>query len=84
MGLLAQRTMSELTVREVLIIVWKYFDDIKRAKFIFDIVSVELDDNGEWHVKCEVANVFDEEPHVYEVYVDDETGEITDVAEVSE
>ncbi len=58
--------MGELTVREVSIIVRKYFDDIKRAKFIFDIVSVELDDAGEWYVKCEVANVFDEEPRVYD------------------
>lgn len=74
--------MPELTVKKVSKIVRDYFDEIKRSKFIFDVLSVQFDEEDEdWEVECEISNVFDEEPRVYTVVVDDESGEILDVGE---
>ncbi len=74
--------MSNLTVKEVSKTVREYFDEIKKSKFIFDVVSVEFDDEEEvWEISCEVANVFDEGPRAYKVAVDDESGEICCVQE---
>lgn len=75
--------MSNLTVKEVSKIIREYFDDIKKSKFIFDVISIEYDeDEDEWDMECEISNVFDEEPRHYRVTVDDDTGEILDVSEV--
>ncbi|TET89280.1 MAG: hypothetical protein E3J35_10335 [Methanomassiliicoccales archaeon] len=75
--------MTNLNVKEVSKMVREYFDEIKKSKFIFDVISVEYDDEEDaWTVSCEVANVFDEEPRHYEVKVDDETEEISDVREI--
>ena len=72
--------MPELTVKKVSKIVRDYFDEIKKSKFIFDVLSVQFDEEDEdWEVECEISNVFDEEPRVYTVVVDDESGEILDV-----
>jgi len=77
--------MPNSTVKTVSGIVRKYFDDIKKSKFIFDIVRVEFDeDNGDWEIECEVSNVFEEEPRHYIIHVDDDTGEILDVSEEEE
>lgn len=77
--------MPNLTVKKVSTIVRDYFDEVKRSKFIFDVVSVSLDEHeDEWEVLCAVSNVFDEEPRVYSVTVDDESGEISDVSETDE
>lgn len=74
-----------LTVTKVSTIVRDYFDSVKRSKFIFDVVSVDyFEETDEWEVLCEVSNVFDEEPRVYSVFVDDESGEITHVSEPEE
>lgn len=75
--------MPNLNAREVSKMVREYFDEIKRIKFIFDVISVDFsEDDGIWVVSCEVANVFDEEPRQYEVTVDDQEEEISDVKEV--
>lgn len=77
--------MPDRTVKEVSAIVRQYFDDIKKSKFIFDIVRVEFDENEEeWEVECEISNVFEEEPRHYLIHVDDDTGEILDVSEEEE
>jgi hypothetical protein len=74
--------MPNLTVKEVSKTVREYFDEIKKSKFIFDIVSVKLDEDEDvWDVYCEVSNVFDEGPRFYTVSVDDDTGDIIDVQE---
>jgi len=75
--------MSNLTVKEVSKIIREYFDDIKKSKFIFDVIRITFDeDKEEWEMECEVSNVFDEEPRNYRVTVDDDTGEILDVSEI--
>ena len=71
--------MPNLTVKKVSTIVRDYFDEVKRSKFIFDVRTVSYDED-EWKVLCEVSNVFDEEPRVYRVIVD-ESGEISDLRE---
>ncbi|MFQ6128144.1 MAG: hypothetical protein ACE5QW_04505 [Thermoplasmata archaeon] len=77
--------MPNLTVRKVSNIVRDYFDEVKRSKFIFDIVTVEFnEEEDEWEILCEVSNVFDEQPRIYNVTVDDESGEIEDVSETEE
>ena len=74
--------MSNLTVKEVSKIVREYFDDIKKSKFIFDVISITFDeDEEEWDMECEISNVFDEEPRHYHVTVDDNSEEIIDVSE---
>ena len=75
--------MTELTAKEVSTIVRDYFDDIKKSKFIFDIIKVEIDDAEEiWEIECEVSNLFQEAPRHYIIHVEDESGEILDVSEV--
>ncbi|MCK4366370.1 MAG: hypothetical protein KAW84_00290 [Thermoplasmata archaeon] len=76
--------MPNLTVRKVSTIVRDYFDEVKRSKFIFDVLSVSYDEGEGWEVLCAVSNVFDEEPRVYSVVVDDESGEIANVSETEE
>jgi len=75
--------MPELNVKDVSLIVREYFDEIKKSKFIFDIISMKLKEDEEiWLVECEITNLFEEEPRQYEVRVDDETGDILDVFEI--
>lgn len=75
--------MPNLNVKEVSKMVREYFDEIKKSKFIFDVISVDYDEDDDfWVVTCEVANVFDEEPRQYEVTVDDREEEISDVKEI--
>ena len=76
--------MPNLTVKKASTIVRDYFDEVKRSKFIFDVLSVSYDEDEGWEVLCAVSNVFDEEPRVYSVTVDDESGEIADVSETEE
>lgn len=74
--------MPELNAGIVSSTVRKYFDDIKKIKFIFEIVEVEYDeDEGEWKVICEIQNLYEEDIRTYEVWVNDETGDITDVSQ---
>jgi hypothetical protein len=75
--------MPNLNVKGVSKMVREYFDEIKKSKFIFDVISVDLDEDDDlWTVICEVANVFDEKPRSYEVTVDDREEEISDVKEI--
>jgi hypothetical protein len=74
--------MPKYNVQGVSKIVRQYFDEIKKSKFIFDVVSVQHDeDENVWKVYCEVSNVFEEEPRFYVVTVDDDSGDINDVQE---
>ncbi len=74
--------MPNLNIRTVSKMVREYFDDIKKSKFIFDVISVEFDEEeDEWEMKCEISNVFEEDPRRYTVTVDDDTKEIVDVCE---
>ena len=72
-----------MDVREATKIVREYFDSIKKIKFIFDVRSAKLTENG-WIITCDIQNVFDEEPISYEILVDDETGDIHYVEEIEE
>ncbi len=75
-------TVTNLTVLQVSKIVREYFDEIKKSKFIFDVVSVGFDDDEDtWEISCEVSNAFDEEPRHYRVAVTDESGDICLVQE---
>ena len=74
--------MPKMTVRNVSMMVRDYFDEIKKTKFIFDIISVDFNgDEEEWRVWCEVSNVFDEEARCYLVIVDDTSDKIVDISE---
>jgi len=66
-------------------VVKKYFQDVKtHSMFLFDPIEVVMDEKeGIWTVTCQVKDVFGE-PVVYEVEVDDETGEILSVNEFEE
>lgn len=75
--------MPNLNAKEVSTMVREYFDEIKKSKFIFDVSSVNFDEDEDiWVVSCEVANVFDDAPRQYEVTVDDEEEEISDIKEI--
>jgi hypothetical protein len=76
-------TVTNLTARQVSVIVREYFDEIKKSKFIFDVVSVRFDDEEDtWEVSCELSSVFKEEPRHYRVAVTDESGEICALEEL--
>ena len=73
-----------MDAKEATLVVREYFESIKKIKFIFDVRSVEFDDSESmWVVTCDVQNVFEEEPISYEVGVDDETGDIQYVEEIT-
>lgn len=72
-----------MDAKEATSIVRQYFDTVKKTKFFFDVKSTKFDEEDKmWVVECTVTNPFDEEPHFYEVEVDDETGDILSVEEV--
>ena len=77
-------TVTNLTARQVSVIVREYFDEIKKSKFIFDVVSVGFDDEEDaWEISCELSNVFEEKPRHYRVTVTDESGDISAVQSVN-
>lgn len=83
--LFGEKKMPNLHVREVSKIVRDYFDEIKKTKFIFDIRCINYDpQRNAWSVICAIANVFDELPIKYIVWVDDATGDIISVCEYKE
>lgn len=62
-------------------IVRQYFDDVKKTKFLFDVRNVSFDEGDEvWIVECEITNLFDKQPRLYTIRVED-TGDIIDVEE---
>ena len=72
--------MPKRTVKEVSTTVRDYFDSVKKSRFIFDVLDVAFDEKVDtWTVECAVSNMFEEEPIMYSVTLDDDTGEITDV-----
>ena len=74
-----------MDAREATQIVREYFDSIKKIKFIFDVRSVEFDEERDiWIIICDIQNVFDEEPISYAISVDDESGDILHVEEIEE
>ena len=74
-----------MDAREASMAVKKYFQDVKTHNmFLFDPIDVRMDEDDEtWIVTCQVKDVFGE-PVMYEVEVDDETGEILSVNELEE
>ncbi len=75
-----------MDAREATKIVRDYFDSIKKIKFLFEVSNVEKKSEllygFIWVIKCEIQNVFEEEPISYEVGVLDLTGEIIYVKEI--
>ncbi|GFO96635.1 hypothetical protein ig2599ANME_0824 [groundwater metagenome] len=72
-----------MDAKEATRVVREYFDSIKKIKFIFDVRDVKFDDSENmWIIRCDVQNLFEEEPISYEVGVDDETGDIEYVEEI--
>lgn len=76
-----------MDAKEATMVVREYFTSIKKIKFMFEVRSVEkkseiLPDNM-WIVKCDIQNVFEEEPISYEVAVADNTGDILYVKEIT-
>ncbi len=75
--------MPELDARKATTIIREYFDEIKKVKFLFDVQNVHFDeDEKRWIVNCQIQNLFEEEPLVYQINVDDETGDIVYVKEI--
>jgi len=74
-----------MDAREATKIVREYFESIKKIRFIFDVRSVVYEEKEKgWLVTCDIQNVFEEEPISYEIFVDDETGDILYVEEIEE
>lgn len=76
-----------MDAKEATMVVRDYFTSIKKIKFMFEVRSVEkkseiLSDDT-WVVKCDIQNVFEEEPISYEVAVADNTGDILYVKEIT-
>ncbi len=76
-----------MDAKEATMVVREYFTSIKKIKFMFEVRSVEkkseiLSDDT-WIVKCNIQNVFEEEPISYEVAVADNTGDILYVKEIT-
>ncbi|NJD75675.1 MAG: hypothetical protein FIB08_01075 [Candidatus Methanoperedens sp.] len=61
-----------------------YFESIKKIKFFFEVKNVELDNiKQKWTVICMIQNVFEEIPHSFKVGVDNRTGDILYVKEIT-
>ncbi|VVB90605.1 Uncharacterised protein [uncultured archaeon] len=76
-----------MDAKEATMVVREYFTSIKKIKFMFEVRSVEkkseiLSDDM-WIVKCDIQNVFEEEPISYEVGVADNSGDILYVKEIT-
>lgn len=73
-----------MDAKEATMVVREYFESIKKIKFIFDVRSARFDESENvWVITCDVQNVFEEEPISYEVGVDDETGDIEYIEEIT-
>jgi hypothetical protein len=75
-----------MDAKEVTQLVLNYFKNIKQVKFSFEVKKVEkktelLEDNV-WIVTCSVLNVFETIPKVFEVGVNDATGDFTYIKEI--
>lgn len=62
----------------------EYFENIKKIKFFFEVKNVKLDEsNKKWIVICVIQNVFEDIPHSFKVGVDNKTGDILYVTEIT-
>ncbi len=75
-----------MDAKEATRVVREYFESIKKIKFMFEVRNVEkkseLLEDDIWVIKCNIQNVFEEEPISYEVGVVDKTGDILYVKEI--
>lgn len=75
-----------MDAKEATRVVREYFESIKKIKFMFEVRNVEkkseLLEEDIWVIKCNIQNVFEEEPISYEVGVVDKTGDILYVKEI--
>ena len=75
--------MPEHDAKEITLIVRKYFEDIKKSKFFFDVINVTFY-RKKWTVECEITNAFADSTRQYTITVEDDSGEILDVSEIDE
>jgi len=75
-----------MDAKEATKVVREYFESIKKIKFMFEVRNAEkkseLLEDDIWVIKCNIQNVFEEEPISYEVGVVDKTGDILYVKEI--
>ncbi len=76
-----------MDAKEATMVVREYFTSIKKIKFMFEVRSAEkkaenIFPEEIWVIKCNIQNVFEEEPISYEVGVADKTGDILYVKEI--
>ncbi len=76
-----------MDAKEATMVVREYFTSIKKIKFMFEVRSAEkkaenMFSEEIWVIKCNIQNVFEEEPISYEVGVADKTGDILYVKEI--
>jgi predicted small secreted protein len=75
-----------MDAKEATRVVREYFESIKKIKFMFEVRNAEkkseLLEDDIWVIKCNIQNVFEEEPISYEVGVVDKTGDILYVKEI--
>lgn len=68
-----------MDAKSAAVIVKTYFEETKtHPYFLFETESA-LHKKGQWIIKCEVKNAFDNVTRKYEVIVDDDKGTILDV-----
>lgn len=61
-----------------------YFESVKKIKFFFEVSNAELDITKEkWTVICKIQNVFEDIPHSFDVGVDNKTGDILYVKDMT-
>lgn len=74
-----------MDAKEATMAVREYFENIKKIKFFFEVKNVNLDEsNKKWSVICVIQNVFEEIPHSFKVGVDNKTGDILYVTEITQ
>ena len=71
--------MQKQNVQKITNIVRKYFDDIKKIKYLFEVEDVSFNDQDNvWYVHCSIQNLFEKENIEYVVKVSDD-GDILNV-----
>ena len=74
--------MSNLNAQKATEIVRKYFDSVKKIKYLFEPINAVQNGDGVWVVECEIQNIFDKKPKHYKVLIDDKTGDILEVSNI--
>ncbi len=73
-----------MDAKKATMVVRDYFESIKKIKFFFEVKNVELDKmNDRWDIICNVQNVFEEISNSYKVGVDNKSGGILYVKDIS-